>query len=521
MTDISTGTQDKQRSALDALTAQTAAQAAQAQAQPDPQADPSQVPAPLQAAFGPQPTADTLAANTAAGLGPTPPDAKAPQDNAYSVPDQSAPINQGDAADRSLTDLEARADSPNEMPEDVAARSAIGSDASEATPAKESWLKKLGKIAGGAVGYGNPSDPDAQKGAGIMNVIGRLGRGTAAAMGTPEQKQIAEDENKTAAELPLRLAAQQNLAAYHNGTLGINQQKADVDQQKADAIEQYHEQQAREKGYKVDPTTHQLVPMSIDERLADPTISINDEQKKALIMGKQAETALAQAHQQAIANPNSPAFRQKEEAIQDTYKAALARIAVADKMAELAGERLSNNNFRTNLAGSEAGLKVWGPAMDSGERLQVMRQNYQDALKNHDQQAMLSLLANHLGMTMGLQKGARINQAIIQEAQNSLPYLQGLQAKFDSDGYLTGVNLAPNQMKTMVALGESRYRDDVQKARYQGEYAGLPEPRLPIEPSSGTEAPLPPAGPSKRQAPITTPNAVPSFKDWKQNQGAQ
>lgn len=211
-----TSTQDKQRSALDALTAQAAA--AQAAQQPDlTQAtatpDPTQTPVPnaLQAALSQ----------------PAPP-----------VSTESGPINQGDVGDRGTADLEARADSPNVMPNDVAARQAIGSDADQATPAKESWLSKLGKIAGGAVGYGNPSDPDAQKGAGIMNIISKFGRAGAVAMGTPEQKQIAEEENKTAAELPLRLAAQQNLAAYHMGTLGINQQKADTGDQNADTKKQ-------------------------------------------------------------------------------------------------------------------------------------------------------------------------------------------------------------------------------------------------------------------------------------------
>ena len=99
-------------------------------------------------------------------------------------------------------------------------------------------------------------------------------------------------------------------------------------------------------------------------------------------------------------------------------------------------------------------LKLYEPAQDSAERFNVMAKNYEDAVKNHDQQAMLSLLANHLGMTMGLQKGARMTKDIIHEAQQSRPWLQGLQAKFDKDGYLTGVTLSPEQMRQMVDLGQ-------------------------------------------------------------------
>jgi hypothetical protein len=89
-----------------------------------------------------------------------------------------------------------------------------------------------------------------------------------------------------------------------------------------------------------------------------------------------------------------------------------------------------------------------------------MAKNYPDGLKG-DQQAMLSLLSNHLGMTMGLQKGAQLNQAIIAEAQKSRPWLQGLAAKFDKDGYLTGVTLTPEQMKQMLGLGAERYAEDI------------------------------------------------------------
>lgn len=117
-------------------------------------------------------------------------------------------------------------------------------------------------------------------------------------------------------------------------------------------------------------------------------------------------------------------------------------------------------------------LKDYAPAQDSAERLNVMTKNRDEAVKNHDQQAMLSLLANHLGMTMGLAKGARINQAIIKEAEQSRPWLQGMGAKFDKDGILTGVTLTPPQMDQMVELGRERFAEDVAKARNSSQYRG-------------------------------------------------
>jgi hypothetical protein len=119
-----------------------------------------------------------------------------------------------------------------------------------------------------------------------------------------------------------------------------------------------------------------------------------------------------------------------------------------------------------------AAFKAYSPALDSAERFNVMTNNYEDAVKNHDQQAMLSLLANHLGMTMGLQKGARMTRDIIREAEQSRPWLQGLEAKFDKDGYLTGVNLTPQQMRQMVNLGRERFTEDLTKGRNEARYQG-------------------------------------------------
>lgn len=120
-------------------------------------------------------------------------------------------------------------------------------------------------------------------------------------------------------------------------------------------------------------------------------------------------------------------------------------------------------------------LKLYEPAQDSAERFNVMAKNYEEAIRNHDQQAMLSLLANHLGMTMGLQKGARMTRDIIREAEQSRPWLQGMGAKFDKDGYLTGVTLTPQQMRQMVNLGRERFKEDMVKANNEAGYMGATE----------------------------------------------
>jgi hypothetical protein len=116
--------------------------------------------------------------------------------------------------------------------------------------------------------------------------------------------------------------------------------------------------------------------------------------------------------------------------------------------------------------------KTYQPVMDSAERMNVMTQNYEDAVGKHDQQAMLSLLYNHMGMTMGLQKGARMTRDSIHEAQQSQPFLQGMGAKFDSRGYLTGITLSTGQMREMINNAQGRYQEDVRKARGEAAYLG-------------------------------------------------
>ena len=75
-------------------------------------------------------------------------------------------------------------------------------------------------------------------------------------------------------------------------------------------------------------------------------------------------------------------------------------------------------------------------------------------------------------MTMGLQKGARLTKDIINEAAKSQPWVAGIKAKFDKDGYLSGLTLGPAQMHSMVDLARERYKEDVVKARNLAKYAG-------------------------------------------------
>lgn len=104
----------------------------------------------------------------------------------------------------------------------------------------------------------------------------------------------------------------------------------------------------------------------------------------------------------------------------------------------------------------------------SVERYQVMQVALQKAAAG-DQQAMLNLLYNHIGMTTGLQKGARITRDVISEAQQSAPWEATLLARIGvGNGFtmtpdlLRGIALTPEQMNQMVSNAKDRVEQDRQ-----------------------------------------------------------
>jgi len=133
----------------------------------------------------------------------------------------------------------------------------------------------------------------------------------------------------------------------------------------------------------------------------------------------------------------------------------------AQRMADTRGETNANKRFET--------------AMDADQRLSRMESAYGKGLKG-DQQAMLSLLTDHIGMTLGMQKGARITKDILTEATQSQPWLAKIRAKFDDRGYLSGVTLGPDQMRQMLDLGYEARDRAVQGAYEDSQLYGVKPP---------------------------------------------
>lgn len=110
-----------------------------------------------------------------------------------------------------------------------------------------------------------------------------------------------------------------------------------------------------------------------------------------------------------------------------------------------------------------------------------------------DQQAMLVMLYNHIGMTIGLQKGARITQDVINEAQRSAPWMATLLARVGIGNEFTmtpellrGIALAPEQMHQMVDNAESRLGQDYREFKDIQQYHASGGSAIPAPPGDIT-----------------------------------
>ena len=131
------------------------------------------------------------------------------------------------------------------------------------------------------------------------------------------------------------------------------------------------------------------------------------------------------------------------------------------------------------------------------DRSQLMDNNLRDAL-NGNQQAMVSLVANHVGMTGGAQPGMRITRATWEEAAQSAPWIDTVKAKWFHDdpqtgdlifdGFKGGINLTPEQMKQMVGLAHEKtqvFKDHLDRLNAARTDPGAAKARAGAGPSAG------------------------------------
>jgi hypothetical protein len=190
------------------------------------------------------------------------------------------------------------------------------------------------------------------------------------------------------------------------------------------------------------------------------------------------------------AEAGSAEFKQQQEQLAaagkptaETQQGILKDVAVATnpqvqqgKEQVAAAEGVARANTEINTKRQELSDTQFQTAIGADERLNRMEKSYTEGVTNHNQQAMLALLTDHIGMTLGLQKGARITKDILNEAAQSQPWLAAMKAKFDDNGYLSGVNLSPDQMKQMLDLGYSARENAWQAAGSTAQMYGVKPP---------------------------------------------
>jgi hypothetical protein len=141
------------------------------------------------------------------------------------------------------------------------------------------------------------------------------------------------------------------------------------------------------------------------------------------------------------------------------------------------------------------------PAVEADTRYKIMLDNSVEALRG-DQQAMVSLLMNHIGMTLGAQKGTRVAKSVIDEAQASAPWVQRVYAAWGHwdqdgsyvyDGYKTGTKLTGQQISQMLALAKTRRVRQWQQAQEAGTAYGIEFTPPPLDTSLSTARVAPPA----------------------------
>lgn len=191
---------------------------------------------------------------------------------------------------------------------------------------------------------------------------------------------------------------------------------------------------------------------------------------------RQAQVAETGRNQRLVDTINSRESMQQDkfghdEEMEDQKQQGRMALQRAKADAQMAVQRFRAAHPNQNLP--PVLTKAFSTYQQSQSRMDVMQTSYEEATRDPgNQQAMLNLLASHLGMTMGLQPGARMNQAIINEAQRSGYLDERIQSHFGPDGYMTGVVLTPRQMSQMLNLAQGRLMEDARAVKDTEAYLG-------------------------------------------------
>lgn len=160
----------------------------------------------------------------------------------------------------------------------------------------------------------------------------------------------------------------------------------------------------------------------------------------------------------------------KEKAAEERQNRSFAHAA------QMVGLQMEKQIELGNIREAQSTFKDAEKSYRSAAELSMDMQKNAAAAKKGDQQAQIAILTDHAGGTTKL-AGGRLTKPIMDELTSSLPFLEGVQKKWqvgpDGIQYLTGVTLSPQQVDRMLTVAQNRV--SVMKDSLDGIKADHPE----------------------------------------------
>jgi hypothetical protein len=240
------------------------------------------------------------------------------------------------------------------------------------------------------------------------------------------------------------------------------QQKDAEDVAKAATDKTKDQAQLRAKGLKrADDGT--IIPVDPSEMTPAEQADLKGKNDLSELRVAQTQLALASAEaKRQESDPNSPAA-----------KLAAQKEADAAKRLQLAEESLGIRRENTDIRSGQASTKYYDAALHADDRLSLMQQAAGKNYQGTGGQGDYSLLFNHIGMTLSQQKGARINNAEVQQAINARSLPESILAQLDR--LANGKFLSPDERRQMVENGITARERAWYSARRDARLAGISE----------------------------------------------
>lgn len=397
--------------------------------------------------------------------------------------------------------------------------------------------------------YEGPTTPEEKKAA-LGSYLHNLGNSlseAAAPFGTPEQKtyamELPEKQREVAAQQAMARAQLSSLAGYRQGELQNKATQNDIQRQKDIAA-------MRVKGYLPDESGAGYRSMTPEEVLGDPILSRSQEASQAAINAHQAQAALKTAQTDALTNLDSPTQQHKVFELNTKARQAEALMRATVERLGMQQQHLALEDYNTTMNTGYGPIsgKFLGQLQAEGKAPQTLA----DANGNPVPYRQMSVFSPTMQMKNVAAQGSIAAQGIpnviheVDELKDSLGPVAGrwnefMQGKVGTDNpAFAGLRADLLMLSSAVALAHARGRlpenlreefDSMINAPQQDpenikavlghilpwmqNVAKMPSQPVAVPPMTA------PRGGGKPTTAPTAPSSVPSFADWKRQQGAQ